>query len=112
MEKRPVTKEYRIDLRLPEEERWSQVIRREASAARNLIHAAARQIPSYDAKQRRFGFAMRQAMKLIHHGYRLSGGHYQGEIAAWAEATGVPPAEVTLMNCLSRRSGHGGPDSR
>ena len=100
MEKRPVTKEYRIDLRLPEEERWSQVIRREASTARNLIHAAARQIPSYDAKQRSYGVAMTQAIKLIHHGYRLSGGHYQGEIAAWAEATGVPPTEVTLMNCL------------
>jgi len=100
MEKRPVAKEYRIDLRLPEEELWSQVIRRETPTARNLMHTAARQLPSYDPTERRFGAAMTQAMKLIHHGYRLSGGHYQGEITAWAEATGVPPAEVTLMNCL------------
>jgi hypothetical protein len=96
---RPVTKEYVIDLQASEEKRWSEVIRHETRAARNLMEAASKVIPGYDPVEKKHGSFMNKAMPLIQAGYRLTGGHYWGEIAAWADAVGVSPAEVTFLNC-------------
>jgi acid ceramidase len=80
---------YTVDLELPEERRWVEVIAAEEAAAGRLVAEAAREfdrIPEF----------VRRVFSRVYH---LSGGLYRGEIQAWADALGVSAATVTLLNC-------------
>lgn len=79
-----------VDLALPEQERWAEVIASERTTALALIERAAadlKRVPEVC----RWGFAQL---------YRAFGGLYQGEIKAWADALGVSFGTATMLNCL------------
>lgn len=80
---------YAIDLDRNEETRWAEVISRETAAARRLVQEAGRQFERVPELVR-WVFGRR---------YQGSGGLYQGEIAAWAEALGESVGTVTILNC-------------
>lgn len=81
---------YVVDLGLPEAERWAEVIAAEKENARQLIDRAAADLERVP-KTARWTFGQL---------YRMFGGLYQGEIAAWAEALGVSVGTATMLNCL------------
>ncbi len=84
---------YDIDLGLPEKQRWAEVIEREADVARALTANAIGQLsPAARRLARAVGPLFRVA-------YRLSGGRYRGEMAAWARALGVSASSATMLNC-------------
>lgn len=91
----PVTQEHLIDLRLPEEERWSQVIRTEKATAKTLLRHASETMFGEDTPP----MWMQLAMKLLAKAYRFSGGLYRGELKAWSEGMGVPSELLTVLNC-------------
>jgi hypothetical protein len=99
MSTQQITKEYVINLQESEEDRWTEVIRKETKTAKALIHSAARDFLGYDPMKGTPDFLTSTAMSFIAGGYRFSGGHYQKELAAWADAVGVSPAVLTLINC-------------
>ncbi len=80
---------YLIDLERDEAKRWQEIISREKMAAGRLIQEAGRQFE-------RIPELLRWVFSRL---YQRSGGLYQGEIAAWAEALGVSPGTVTILNC-------------
>jgi len=114
-----ITEEYVIDLREAEEDRWSEVIRKEARIATSLICSATRGFFGYDASCESPSGWTSKAIRMFSGAYRFSGGHYRGELAAWSKAVGCSPGELTLLNCqyelshLAERSGamaQGAPD--
>ena len=70
---------YVVDLNLPEADRWAETIAAEKENARRLIDRAAADLERVP-KVARWSFGQL---------YRMFGGLYQGEIAAWAEGLGV-----------------------
>jgi len=94
-----VTKEYVIDLLGSEEDRWSEVIQKEGKTAKSLIRNATQDMLGYDATIESLGGWTSRAIKMFSGAYRFSGGHYRGELAAWAEALGCSAGELTLLNC-------------
>ncbi|HEX5105266.1 MAG TPA: C45 family peptidase [Pirellulaceae bacterium] len=84
------TPSYAIDLDLPEPERWREVIAAEQANARRLIDRAAADLERVP-RTARWTFGQL---------YRMFGGLYQGEIAAWAGALGVSVGTATMLNCL------------
>jgi hypothetical protein len=106
-----VTKEYVIDLQESEENRWSEVIRKECKTAKALIGHATRDFLGYDATRENSGGWTTKAIRMFSTAYRFSGGHYRGELEAWASAVGCTAGELTLLNCqyelshLAERSG-------
>jgi hypothetical protein len=81
---------YVVDLALPEAERWAETIAAEKDNARRLIDRAAADLERVP-RVARWSFGQL---------YRVFGGLYQGEIAAWAEALGVSVGTATMLNCL------------
>lgn len=79
---------YVIDLELPEEERWAEVIRDRRRLARRLFRNFEAQVKVPTALLAPFGVM-----------YRASGGRYTGEIAAWAHALGVSVGGLTAAQC-------------
>jgi hypothetical protein len=106
-----VTKEYVIDLQESEQDRWSEVIQKERRTAKALIGNATRGFLGYDATRESSGGWTSKAIRMFSTVYRFSGGHYQGELEAWASAVGCSTPELTLLNCqyelshLAERSG-------
>jgi hypothetical protein len=92
-----VTKTYDIDLKLPEDERWVEVIAGERPAARRLVRQFTRNasVPNW----------LTSAFSGM---YKLSGGLYTGEIDAWAGALDVPPGLLTAAQCSYELSMAGG----
>ena len=84
------TPEYIVDLDRTEADRWVETIAAEKENARRLIDRAA-------ADLERVPRAARWSFGQL---YRMFGGLYQGEIAAWAEALGVSAGTATMLNCL------------
>jgi hypothetical protein len=80
---------YTIDLEMPEALRWAEVIAAERAAAARLLAEAAREFE-------RVPELLRRAFARL---YQLSGGLYRDEIKAWADALGVSPATITVLNC-------------
>jgi hypothetical protein len=80
---------YLIDLGSVEAKRWEEVISLEKTTASRLIQEAGNQFERAP-ELLRWIFA-----RLSHR----SGGLYRGEIASWAEALGVSPEAVTILNC-------------
>ena len=89
---------HRINLRLPESERWNGVtgISRETRAAMRLYKEAKKDILDT------FGGSTMMT-KLLANGFstivETVGMPYVGEIKAWAEALDVDPAELVALNC-------------
>lgn len=79
---------YVIDLELPEEERWAEVIRARRRHARRLFKNFEAQVKVPTTLLAPFG-----AM------YRASGGRCAGEIDAWADALGVSAGVLTAAQC-------------
>jgi len=91
------TPTYDIDLELPEDERWAEVIRKEKRAARKVANEARARTKELTGT---FVLALiKLGAPLFKLAYKLSGGRYVGEIAAWAAALGVSSSEATLLNC-------------
>lgn len=87
--------EYTIDLRLPPEERWAEVIAAERKPARAIARQVVAELrKSFPGYGNVLGATLK---KLIAGGYRLSGGRYREEMAAWAEALNLPVDDVLLM---------------
>jgi predicted choloylglycine hydrolase len=84
------TPSYVIDLDQPEADRWAETIAAEKENARKLIDRAAADLERVP-RVARWSFGQL---------YRMFGGLYQGEIAAWAEALGVSVGTATMLNCL------------
>jgi hypothetical protein len=80
---------YRIDLGRDGAVRWDEVIARDRATAGHLADEAGRELGRVPELVR-WTFARL---------YRWSGGLYQAEIAAWAEALGVSTGTVTVLNC-------------
>jgi hypothetical protein len=80
---------YTINLELPEEERWSEVIRRERTLARGLIKEALAMVKDFPK-------FFRKPVKTL---YRIVGGRYTGEMQAWAHALRVGEEDFLLTQC-------------
>src|SRR5438046_9307993 len=80
---------YRIDLNLPEAQRWSEAIAHEVPLAGVLVQEACKE----------FERVPELARWLLSRLYQSSGGLYRGEIAAWADALGVSVGTATMLNC-------------
>jgi len=80
---------YTIDLELPEEERWREVIKREKTIARSLIKEALDMFKPFPK-------AFRKPLKIL---YRIAGGRYLGEIRAWSNGIGVREEDLLLTQC-------------
>jgi predicted choloylglycine hydrolase len=87
-------KTYDIDLALPENKRWDEVIESEADAAKKLVDEAVEEIQSGvpDWMLSIGGWA-------INNMYHLFGGRYRQEIQAWADAFNLPMSTLTMLNC-------------
>lgn len=79
---------YRIDLALPEEHRWDDVIRVRRRDARRLLREFESRLSVPSALLAPFRWV-----------YGLSGGRYAGEMSAWADALGVSPSLLTAAQC-------------
>lgn len=80
---------YVIDLEQDEADRWAPVIAGERDVARRLVQEAV-------AVFERVPEILRRLFARV---YRLTGGLYPGEIAAWADALGVSVGTATVLNC-------------
>jgi hypothetical protein len=80
---------YLIDLAHDETTRWEAVIASEKTAAGRIVQEAGSQFE-------RVPELLRWIFARL---YQRSGGLYQGEIAAWAEALGVSLGTATILNC-------------
>src|SRR5262249_59869016 len=78
-----------IDLSRDEAKRWEEVIAHDKDAAGHVIREAGK---SFE----RVPELLRWVFARL---YQRSGGLYQGEIAAWAEALGVSLGTATILNC-------------
>lgn len=86
-------REYRINLRLPEKERWNEVIRAERRLLRRVARTVIKDYAAYP------GFVRWAAAALFKAGYQAWGGRYVGEIESLAEACGVSAGELTIGGC-------------
>ena len=83
------TKSYEIDLSLPEEERWEDVISAERTLARKVCKDVLAQIEPVP-----------QLARLVFEKiYRLAGGRYVGEMEAWASALNVSLGDMAVIQC-------------
>jgi predicted choloylglycine hydrolase len=80
-------KSYTIDLLLPEEERWQEVIKSERISARSFIN---KNYKSYYSLIAPYFSTM----------YKLYGGLYVDEMKSYSEALQIPLRKIILMNCL------------
>jgi hypothetical protein len=85
----------RIDLDLPEKERWKAVISETKPSARALILEASAGLKNHVC-QPLLRKAVSSAFKTL---YSFSGGHYMGEMEAWARALRVPVEEMVMVQC-------------
>lgn len=70
-----VTKEYVIDLQKSEEDRWSEVIRKEGKTAKALIRSASRDFLGYDVTRESSDGWTAKAIRMFSTVYHFSGGH-------------------------------------
>lgn len=82
--------EYVIDLALDESSRWAEVIARDTPVAGRIVEGAAKEFE-------RVPELLRWVFARL---YQRTGGFYQGEIAAWANALDVSVGTATVLNCL------------
>jgi hypothetical protein len=80
---------YLIDLKRAEASRWEEVIAAERPVAGALVAEA-------EAELERVPGVLRWVFACL---YRASGGLYRGEMQAWADALGVSPGTITMLNC-------------
>ncbi len=85
-----ITKEYVIDLSLPEEKRWAHVIQKEKRAAKILVTNAKADIPEAIIKWLAGPFAV---------AYNWFGGLYVKELEAWARGIQCSSKELLFLNC-------------
>lgn len=83
-----VTKTYTIDLSLPEDERWAEVISKEKRATRALIQEAREQLGG-------FGWVGKVFSPL----YKFAGGRYVEEMKSWCEAYQISQGDMALIQC-------------
>lgn len=85
---------YTIDLNLPEEKRWLEVIKEEKSVARKLAKFAIQDIHDYIHPR------IKSPIGLIFQNiYRFGGGLYYKEMNTWAKALKLSISDLTLINC-------------
>jgi hypothetical protein len=84
-----ITKEDIIDLSLPEEERWTHVIKKEKLKAKALVANAMGDFPLF----------MRLLSGPFAVAYNLFGGLYMREIEAWAKGIDISSNELLMVNC-------------
>ncbi|MCI0459330.1 MAG: C45 family autoproteolytic acyltransferase/hydrolase [Gemmataceae bacterium] len=80
---------YALDLQRDEGQRWAEVIARDKEVARRLVQEAAAEFERVPELVRRLFARL----------YKVFGGLYQGELAAWAEALSVSVGTATMLNC-------------
>jgi len=84
---------YDIDLDLPEEERWTEVIKKDKQAARKVAKESMFELSStVKVLMKPGGWVFKKL-------YGLFGGLYVKEIESWAGALGVSAGEAALLNC-------------
>jgi len=86
---------YRIDLELPEEDRWRHVIQKEKAAAGAVLREALDVVRDY-IPTRALQKLAATAFETL---YRASGGLYMDEMQAWARALRIPLGEMVMVQC-------------
>lgn len=90
-----VTKTYDLDLSLPGDQLWEQVIAEDLPAARCVAEAALE-----DFRQQAWAEPWwRWARKGLAYVYRTKGHAYADEIGAWADALGMPFHDLLTLQC-------------
>ena len=84
---------YTIDLDEDEYRRWEQVIEADKKVVARLVEEAEEDYAGFP------GFVKRLLGKIVTAGYKASGGRYQDELQAWADALERPVGDITLANC-------------
>lgn len=82
-------KTYTIDLNLPEQERWLEVMENERTVAKKLCREALRSLEDLPDIVRKISSSC----------YAAFGGRYVDEMAAWAEELREPLENVVVMQC-------------
>lgn len=99
---------YEVDLDLPEEARWREVIRKERRVVRRVARQALAEVEAIKGVLGPVGWLFGKL-------YGAFGGLYGGEVEAWAKAMRVSKGTATLLNCmyeLSQATGVLGATSR
>lgn len=94
-----------IDLELPPERRWAEVIAADLEVARSLLEAGWNDALQEAADQTGKPLWLLQAGAWLargpfHLSYRMSRGRYLPEIYAWADALGASRSQMVLMQCM------------
>jgi len=84
-----ISSTYTIDLQLPGEVRWAEVIKAERSVAKRLIKEAGQNID----------IIPNSLQKITQHIYTSLGGRYLGEMQAWSKALGTSPEKFLMLQC-------------
>lgn len=96
-------KTYSIDLDLPGNRRWQEVIRDDKKAVKKLIREARKdfegeyKLPFVNTHVHLEVPALLK--KIFRNAYKYSGGYYTDEIDCWADELGASRDEVTMMQC-------------
>jgi acid ceramidase len=85
---------YSIDLETAEAERWAEVTSRETAVVGRLLEEAGAE----------FARVPELARWIFARLYQATGGLYRDELAAWADALGVSPGTITILNCADEFS--------
>jgi acid ceramidase/N-acylethanolamine-hydrolysing acid amidase len=83
---------YPVDLGLPEDQRWLDIIRKERKALRLIVRAA------FEDFEGTLG-TLKIARALFSTAYKISGGRYVGEMKSFARAMNMDLGAVIMMNC-------------
>ncbi|MCP5538376.1 MAG: hypothetical protein H7A51_19350 [Akkermansiaceae bacterium] len=97
MKAKQLTHEYIIDISLPENERWNEVIHHEKTIAKSLVKRST--LDTFGANPHDLTTIVRAGMKFFNNVYALTGGHYHEEINAWSKGTGISKNLITFLNC-------------
>ena len=86
--------EYTIDLELPEDERWLDVIKKEKKIAKKLLGKAIKDIDEIASPLLR-----KLISPIFKNIYHFGGGMFSDEMNSWAKGTGMSMSELVLANC-------------
>ena len=87
---------YRINLELPEEQRWLEVIRSEKAPARAVLREAIEHVQNLIPTRA----IQKLSASLLEIFYRRSGGLYQREMEAWARSLRIPVPDMVMVQCM------------